>query len=169
MVNHLGQSEGIQVINVVRRDAQVDYLKGQGATVVLNSSEKDFDQQLHDACHQYNARLAFDAVSGPMTQQLLEALPPYSKVTVFGCLSEKLTQAGVDQLAFQNKIVDGFWLGPWLDTKNLIQMLMIWRRAQKLLLKSEIRAQYPFKDAKKAIQEYQNQMTGGKILLVPDL
>jgi NADPH:quinone reductase-like Zn-dependent oxidoreductase len=165
MVNQLGQRKGIQVINVVRRDAQVEYLKRQGATVVLNSSEDDFDQQLHDACHQYDASLAFDAVSGPMTQQLLKALPPDSKVTVFGCLSEKHSQAGVDQLAFQNKVVDGFWLGPWLEKKKLPQMLMIWRNAQKLLLKSEIRAQYPFQDVKKAIQEYQRQMTGGKILL----
>jgi hypothetical protein len=48
---------------------------------------------------------------------------------------------------------------------------MMWRRAQKLIsteLRSEIRAQYPFQEAKKAIQEYQSQMTGGKILLGPN-
>jgi NADPH:quinone reductase-like Zn-dependent oxidoreductase len=64
MVNRLGRSEGVQVINVVRRDAQVEFLKQQGATIVLNSSEADFDQQLHDACHQTEAHLAFDAVAG---------------------------------------------------------------------------------------------------------
>jgi len=166
MVNRLAQSEGFQVINIVRRDEQVEYLKGHGATVVLNNSEDGFDQQLHDACHQYDARLAFDAVAGPVTLQLLTAMPPASKVTVYGCLSGKHSQASVDHLAFQNKTINGFWLGPWLAKKNLIQMLMIWRRAQKLLLKSEIRAQYPFQDVKKAIQEYSSQMTGGKILLI---
>jgi hypothetical protein len=48
---------------------------------------------------------------------------------------------------------------------------MLWRRAQKLMgteLKSEIRAQYPLQEAQKAVQEYLNQMTGGKILLCPD-
>lgn len=168
MVNRLAQSEGIQVINIVRRDAQVEYLKGHGATIVLNSSEDDFDKQLNDACHQYDAHLAFDAVAGPLTLQLLTALPPASKVTVYGCLSEKHPQASVDQLAFQNKVIDGFWLGPWLAKKNFIQMLMIWQRAQKLLLKSEIRASYPLQEVKKAVQEYQNQMTGGKILLRPN-
>jgi hypothetical protein len=34
-------------------------------------------------------------------------------------------------------------------------------------LKSEIRTKYTFQEAKKAVQEYQSQMTGGKILLVP--
>jgi len=79
MVNRLGRSEGVQIINVVRREAQVELLKRQGATVVLNSSESNFDQQLHDACHRYEARLAFDAVAGPLTGQLLQALPPHSK------------------------------------------------------------------------------------------
>jgi NADPH:quinone reductase-like Zn-dependent oxidoreductase len=158
------------VINVVRRDAQVELLKGQGATIVLNSSQADFDQQLHDACHQHNARLAFDAVAGPLTGQLLEALPPDSKVTVYSALSYEAAQAGPDQLIFEGKAVDGFWLGPWITKKNLIQILMLWRRAQKLMstdLKSEVRAQYPFQEAKKAVQDYQSQMTGGKVLLRP--
>ncbi|MDH3201168.1 MAG: zinc-binding dehydrogenase [Myxococcales bacterium] len=171
MVNRLGQSEGVQIINVVRRDAQVELLKQQGAAVILNSNEPNFDQQLHDACHQYEAHLAFDAVAGPLTGQLLQALPPHSKVTVFGALSFEAAQALPDQLIFHDKAVDGFWLGPWITEKNLLQILMTWRRAQKLLsteLRSEIRAQYPFQEAKKAVEEYLSQMTGGKILLKPN-
>lgn len=39
-VNRLGRNEGIQIINVVRKDAQVNLLKAQGAEIVLNSSLK---------------------------------------------------------------------------------------------------------------------------------
>jgi NADPH:quinone reductase-like Zn-dependent oxidoreductase len=171
MVNRLGQSEGVQVINIVRRDAQVDLLKAQGATVVLNSSDGDFDRQFHDVCHQYDAHLAFDAVAGPMTGQLLNALPKNSTITVYSCLSRKAPQTHVDQIVFQGKSITGFWLGPWLySNKNLLQILTLWRRSQKLIatdLRSEIRAQYAFQDAKKAVQDYSNQMTGGKVLLKP--
>ena len=171
MVNRLGQSEGVQVINVVRRDAQVDLLKALGATVVLNSSDVDFDRQLHDACHQYDAHLSFDAVAGPMTGQLLKALPENSTVTVYSCLSHKSPQTNVDQIVFQGKTITGFWLGPWLySNKKLLQILMLWRRSQKLIgtdLKSEVRAWYSLQDAKKAVQEYTRQMTGGKVLLKP--
>ncbi|MCB9433221.1 MAG: zinc-binding dehydrogenase [Ardenticatenaceae bacterium] len=171
MVNRLGRSEGIQVINVVRRDAQVELLKAQGATAVLNSSDVDFDRQLHEVCHQYDARLAFDAVAGPMTGQLLKAMPKNSTVTVYSCLSHKSPQTNVDQIVFEGKTVTGFWLGPWLySTKNLLQILMLWRRSQKLIstdLKSEIRVRYPFQEARKAVQEYTDHMTGGKILLTP--
>ena len=170
MVNRLARSKGIQVINVVRRDAQVQLLKEQGATVVLNSGEANFDQQLHDACHQADAHLGFDAVAGPMTRRLLDALPEHSKVTVYSCLSYEAPQVGPDHLIFEDKAVNGFWLGPWINNMNLLQILMLWRRAQKLMaveLNSEIRAQYPFQEAKKAVQDYLSQMTGGKILLKP--
>ena len=171
MVNCLCRSEGVQVINVVHRDAQVALLKEQSATIVFNSSEADFDQQLHEACHQADARLAFDAVAGPMTRQLLDALPEHSRVTVYSCLSYEAPGVGPDHLIFEDKAVNGFWLGPWINNMNLLQILMLWRRAQKLMaaeIKSEIRAQYPFQGAKKAVQDYLSQMTGGKILLRPN-
>ncbi len=170
MVNRLGRSEGVKVINIVRRDAQVDLLKEQGATVVLNSSEANFEQQLHEACHQVDAHLAFDAVAGPMTGQLLAAMPDHSKVTVYSALSYEAVLASPDLLIFEDKAVDGFWMGPWIDKKNLIQILMMWRKAQKLMatdLKSKVRTQYPFEEAKKAVKDYLSQMTGGKILLRP--
>lgn len=170
MVNRLGQSEGIQIVNVVRRDEQVELLKRQGANIVLNSNEVDFGQELHEACRRHGARLAFDAVAGPLTMQLLEAMPRHSKVTVFGGLSYEPAQANPGHLIFQDKAVDGFWLTTWLATKNFARLLMLWRRAQKLQLdelKSEVRSQYPLRDVKKAIREYQSGMTGGKVLLRP--
>jgi len=119
MINRLGQSEGVQLINIVRREAQVELLKAVGAMIVINSSLADFEQQLHDVCHKYSTRLAFDSVAGPMTGQLLKALPEGSKVSVFSALSNENVQVGPDQYIFENKSVDGFWLGPWLfDTKN---------------------------------------------------
>ena len=45
MVNNLGRSEGIQIINIVRRDQQVDLLKAKSADIVLNSNEAGFEQQ----------------------------------------------------------------------------------------------------------------------------
>jgi NADPH:quinone reductase-like Zn-dependent oxidoreductase len=152
MVNRLCRSVGVRVINDVRRDAQVALLKEQGVTIVLNNSEDDFDHKLHEACHQLDASLGFDAVAGPMTRQLLDALPEHSRVTVYSCLSHEAPRVGPYHLIFEDKAVNVFWLGPWINNMNLLQILMMWRRAQKLMaaeLKSEIRAQYPFQEAKK--------------------
>lgn len=169
-VNRLAKRDGIQVINVIRKLREAEILRQQGATVILNSSEAEFDEVLQDACHQYDAHLAFDAVAGSLTEQLLEALPQDSKVTIYSCLSYESPKVNVDHFVFQNKAIDGFWLGPWITSKSIIQILKMWRRAQKLIstdLRSEIRARYPLEEVKKAVQEYKSQMTGGKILLKP--
>ncbi len=171
MINRLALHEGIEVINVVRRDAQTELLREEGASTVLNSTDSGFDEALRDACHQHAAHLAFDAVAGEMTMRLLRALPSDSKVTVFSALSREAAQVPPDQLIFENKSVVGFWLGPYIAGKNLLQTMLMWRRAQKLLstdLKSDIRAEFPLEEAPKAVEEYVRQMTGGKFLLRPN-
>jgi NADPH:quinone reductase len=170
MLNRLGQQEGVQVINVVRREAQVAILKQQGAAVVLNSSDPDFEKHLHDACHQHNAHLAFDAVAGTTTLQLLEAMPPRSKVTLYGGLSLAAAQALPGHLIFEGKSIDGFWLTSWFAGRNFLRNLALWKRAQKLMataLRTDIRARYPLAEVQQAVQDYQNQMTGGKVLIIP--
>jgi NADPH:quinone reductase-like Zn-dependent oxidoreductase len=171
MLNRLGPAESVQIINVVRRDEQVDLLRQQGATIVLNSSDADFDRQLRDVCRQHKVRLALDAVAGSMTMRLLEAMPKHSKVTVYGGLSQEPALANPGHLIFQGKSVDGFWLTTWMAQKDSDQRMRIWRRAQKLMLtdlKSDVRARYPLQDAHKAVVDYQSHMTGGKVLLVSE-
>lgn len=171
MVNRLALGDGITVINVVRREAQAELLRQQRASIVLDSSEPDFDEALRDACRTHDAHLAFDPIAGEMTARLLRALPPHSKVLVFGALSFAPSTVPPDQLIFEDKSVGGFWLGPYISGKNLVQTILMWRRAQKLLstdLKSDIRAKYPLAKAPDAVAEYVREMTGGKILLCAD-
>jgi NADPH:quinone reductase-like Zn-dependent oxidoreductase len=168
MVNRLGRKEGIQIVNIVGRDAQVDLLRAQGAQVVLNSNEAGFEEQLHEAYHQTDTHLAFDAVAGQLTNQVLKAMPPDSKVIVFSALSRQDVQASPDLLIFENKRVDSFWLGPWISKQNIAKIMLLWKRTQQQIpghLKSEIRKIYPLQEVKKAIRDYSGQMTGGKILL----
>jgi NADPH2:quinone reductase len=172
MVNRLCRSEGIQIINIVRREAQIELLKEQGVEIVLNSSDTNFSQHLREICQQYQSHLAFDAVAGPLTSQLLKAMPSHSKVIVYGGLSYEPAQADPGQLIFEGKSIEGFWLTTWLSKKNFLQSLAMWQRAQKLItndLKSEIRKQYRLNEVQNAIKEYRTQMTGGKILLTTAL
>ena len=171
MLTRLCLSEGIQLINIVRRHSQAALLERQGAQIVLNSSAVDFDQQLQDASRRFDARLAFDAIAGSMTRQLLQAMPAESKVTVYGRLSHEAALIETGPLMSEGKSIDGFLLGPWMAKKRLPQKLLLWRRAQKLLLtdlSSKIRARYALQDAQEAVQSYQNHMTGGKVLFIPE-
>lgn len=171
MISRMCQRAGIEVIQIVRREAQAEMLRKEGAKIVLNSHDSTFDQQLTEICHQHKARLAFDAVAGPLTMRLVDAMPPKSKVIVYGGLSYAPAQADPRKLIFQGKSIEGFWLTTWLARKNFIQSLLLWQRAQRLImteLKSDIRMQVPLQEVQDAIRQYQSQMTGGKILLVPE-
>lgn len=74
--NRLARLRGVQVVNIVRRDAQAETLRDLGAKHILNSESSNFESQLRDLCRQLDVRLAFDAVAGTMTARLLSALPP---------------------------------------------------------------------------------------------
>lgn len=172
MMHRLGQQEGVEIVGIVRRPEQVVYLKQQGMMHVLDSSDPDFHRQLRDLCHQRHIHLAFDAVGGELPRQLLDAMPQHSRVTVYGGLSQQPVQVDVGALIFEDKRVDGFWLPPWLGQNNLLQNFLLWRRAQKLMpsaLKTEIRSRYPLSQVQQAIRDYESQMTGGKVLLVPGM
>lgn len=85
-------------------------------------------------CHQHGVHLAFDAVAGEMTGQLLRALPEHNRVTLFSALSHEAARVSPNQIVFEDKAVDGFWLGRYIAKNSLLQIPRMWRRAQKLML-----------------------------------
>lgn len=75
MLNRICQADGIPIVNIVRKPEQVALLKGIGASVVLDSSEPDFDAKLIDAIAEVQAWCAFDAIGGgDMAGRILAAM-----------------------------------------------------------------------------------------------
>ena len=171
MIDRVLSSEGIEVINVVRRPEQVEALAAGGADIVLDTSSANFDDEYKEVCHEHGADLALDAIGGTLTRRLLAGLPRGSTVVVYGGLSEQAAQAEIGDLVFAGKTVTGFWLTRWLPERNPIQILRLWRKVQRLIgdsLGSEVRATYPLDRIMDAISSYQSEMSAGKVLLTPD-
>jgi NADPH2:quinone reductase len=57
-------ADGIDLVNIVRKQEQVDLLKGMGAKYVVNSSADSFKADLTDALAETGATIAFDATGG---------------------------------------------------------------------------------------------------------
>jgi len=75
MLNKLCISDGVQLVNVVRRAEQEALLRAIGATYVVNSTDPDFHEQLKIAISETAATLAFDAIGGgPLAGQILAAM-----------------------------------------------------------------------------------------------
>lgn len=75
MLNRICQEDGIKLVNVVRKQSQVDLLKSQGAEYVVNSSDADFMDQLRSAIDETGAYLGFDPIGGgEMSDACLKAM-----------------------------------------------------------------------------------------------
>lgn len=58
------REDGIPLVNIVRSQAQVELLRGIGASDVLDSSAPDFRAELADTLARTGVRLGFDAIGG---------------------------------------------------------------------------------------------------------
>jgi len=75
MLNKICRADGVELVNIVRREEQVKILKDLGAKHIVNSSSKTYMADLTDAIHATGATLAFDATGGGMlASQILTAM-----------------------------------------------------------------------------------------------
>jgi len=172
MIVRLAAARRVAVVNVVRRREQVELLKREGAEHVLDSSDEDFDERLLELCARLGATAAFDAVAGELTGRILRAMPAGSRAIVYGALSQEGCLIDPRSLIFEGKAVEGFWLSDWLRAKNVLGKFLVARKVEGLLrgeLKTEVRARLPLEEAAEGLRSYEQEMTGGKVLLVPGL
>ncbi len=64
MLNRICIQDGVDLVNIVRKQEQVDILKDLGAKYIVNSSDYNFIENLTDAIHATGATIAFDATGG---------------------------------------------------------------------------------------------------------
>jgi NADPH2:quinone reductase len=124
MLVKLAPTEGMEVINVVRREEQAEVLKNLGAQhVVVTGSGDSWKEELKSKVEELGATVAFDAVAGQSTGDLMDVLPPKGTVNVYGGLAGKV--ANVDPLAliYQEKKLKGFWLSAWIQQGGTLSML----------------------------------------------
>jgi NADPH:quinone reductase-like Zn-dependent oxidoreductase len=90
MMIKLFAEENIPLVNIVRRDEQIDLLKNEyGAKYVLNSSSADFDKDLFALCKELGCNVAFECVAGEDPGKILQCLDRGGICINYGMLSEK--------------------------------------------------------------------------------
>jgi NADPH:quinone reductase len=121
MIIRVFKEAGIKLINVVRREEQVEMLKNEyGADIVLNSTSEDFDAELYKLAQESNATVALDAVAGEMPGRLLNAMPVDSILISYGQLSEqKIGPVNPVTFIFRNQRIEPFLLPYWLQSKGI--------------------------------------------------
>ena len=172
MLVAMASESNFPIINVVRREAQVELLQSIGATHVLNSSDDDFVERLGAIAAELQATTAFEAIGGEMTGTLFNVLPEGSTVFVYGALSEAACD-NIDpiELIFHGKTVTGFYLGVWLRERGSLDVLRAASRAQKMLIdgriETKVQRTVSLEESVDGLRQYVDHMTDGKLLIMP--
>jgi NADPH:quinone reductase len=171
MIELLGFRNKIPVINIVRNKEQVEMLKGLGSLYILDSSEPSFIDDLRLLTDHLNATILFDSVCSEQLLSMIDVLPEKSEVIIYGNLS------GGDHISINptglianNINVTGFFLGNKAKENGLFKNFLNLLQVRKLMssgMEIKIHAQFPLNNVREAVDTYLQNMSAGKILLIP--
>ena len=182
--------DGVPLVNIVRKQEQVDILKGLGAKYVCNTSDPDFMDDLVNALVETGATLGFDATgggnNGELPGQILAAMEIAANKTAkeySRCGSDTYKQVyiygGLDQSPTILKRAFGMsWgLGGWLLTPMIGKIGMERFHEMRMRVAKEITTTFASNYAQEisfeemlqpeTIRAYAKQATGKKYLVNP--
>jgi NADPH:quinone reductase-like Zn-dependent oxidoreductase len=171
MVELLGKKHKIPVINVVRNQNQAEILKEQGSLYILDSSDPSFIENLGLLANELKATAFFDSVCNSQLTTMIDALPRNSSVIIYGNLSgEDVIKINPRNLIDKNIKIEGFFLGNRAKENGLYRNMMNIREVSRLMsrdMKINIRAKFQLARVQEAVELYVNNMSGGKVILIP--
>ena len=190
MLVKICQSDGIPLVNIVRKEEQVEILKGIGAEYVCNTSDPDFMESLINALVETGATLGFDATGGgnggELPGQILTAMEvaanknseqysrygseTYKQVYIYGGLDRTPT-------VLTRAYGMSWGLGGWLLTPMLGKIGIERVQEMRIRIAKEIKTTFASKYAgeisfeemlqPEVINSYAKQSTGNKFLVNP--
>ena len=168
MLIRLCKKENIKLISIVRSEESAVKLKESGAETVLIQNNDDFEEQLKKLFENLKPTLIFDAVGGGQTKLLVEYSPAGSTIMPYANLSEEDSVFNPRTLLQQDKIIKGFFLGSHTSQQSLPKVLKNIKTAQKLIgsvLNTDISKIYNAEEVNRAIADYSNNQSKGKVLI----
>lgn len=184
------KSENIPLVNIVRKEEQVDILKNIGAKYICNTNESDFMERLVGALTETGATLGFDATgggnNGELAGQILAAMEvaannasgeysrygseTYKQVYIYGGLDPSPT-------ILKRSYGMSWGLGGWLLTPMLGKIGMEKFQEMRARISKEIKTTFASEYSQEIsfeemlqpeiINSYVKQKTGSKFLVNP--
>lgn len=187
MLVQVCQQDGIGLVNIVRRQSQVELLKGLGAEHVVNSSDDNFMVQLRTAIDATGAFLGFDPIGGGrMTDACLTAMEQVAQSKMdefsrYGSTQDKTMYMygrldyGPTTLSASYGLqwkVSGWLLTPFLQRAGMETIVRMRQRVLEGLgttFASSYKAKVSLEQmlSRDAILDYRQMKTGNKYLVLP--
>ncbi|GAB5483359.1 MAG: zinc-binding dehydrogenase [Parasphingorhabdus sp.] len=190
MLNKICQADGIDIVNIVRRQEQVNILKDLGARYVLNTSSDTFNEELIDAIDETGATIAFDATGGgSLASNILIAMEAAAARTpaafsIYGSTKHKQVYlyGGLDTspTEFTPRSYGMAWsMGAWLLPNFLAKADLDVGERLRMRVTEELKTTFAshytheisLSDAldSQIVERYNAKTTGSKFLICPQL
>jgi len=187
MLVRICQADGVELVNIVRKEEQATLLRDMGAKYVVNSSADSFMADLTDAVHETGATLAFDATGGgSLASSILSCMEAAAARTpgaysIYGSIKHKQvylyggldTSATVLNRGYGMAWGVGGWLLPNFLAKAGIEVAARLRARVAKELKTTFASHYTNEISLtealqvETVQQYYLKQTGEKFLICP--
>ena len=159
---------GLQIICLVRKEEQIERLREIGAGYVLNTS-KEYKEELKELTAKLSATVAFDAISGPMPNELAECMPPNSIIYVYGMLStgEKVEIQRKDVQRKSYYIGMGSFMKDQALKTKVVQGFIDDLEIGGNTYRTTVAKKYKLEEFKEALVEYRVLASTGKCIFTP--
>ncbi|MFD0915807.1 zinc-binding dehydrogenase [Pseudahrensia aquimaris] len=167
----MAKDEGYSPIALVRRDEQIDLLKGMGATHVLNAENGNFVEELSGICRNDKPRVFLDAVANNTSASVFNTMGRGARWVIYGKLDTELpTIQEPGQLIFMQKQIEGFWLTSWMMTTPMEEKVAAIQTAQTRFAtgewKTDVTAILSLEEAMESLPE-ELAKPNGKVFIKP--
>lgn len=168
----LSRRSGLRVINIVRKEEQIQQLKSAGELYVLNSTTPEFESKLEELMQDNRPCMGFDAVGGDMSGLMINAMPDHSELIIYGGLSGKpVANVNTLDIIFRGKVIRGFNLGQWKNQVGQEKFQKVADELQQLIiqgaLRTRIQGTFDLDQVQLALEQYIRNMSAGKVLFIP--
>lgn len=127
----LAKSRGMKAIALVRRIEVAAALKELGAAEVLDVTSANFAEDFAKVSRELKPRAFLDAVADQLSESVFAGMPNRSHWVVYGKLNPEAVQMSqIGSLVFSQKVIEGFWLTPWMMSQPKERMMTLAKEVQ---------------------------------------
>jgi NADPH:quinone reductase-like Zn-dependent oxidoreductase len=109
MLAERATERGVNIVNVVRRDAAVTELAEIGIGNGVSTAEPGWEQRIEALTGGAPIVRGLDSIGGEASDQLLSVMGDKAELYFFGALSGKKLQLSPANVLFKRQVVKGFW------------------------------------------------------------
>jgi NADPH:quinone reductase len=166
----LGKLMGARVIAAAGSDEKLAFLRQHGADEVVNYTKESLKESVKKLTKGQGADVVYDPVGGDLAQDCFSAINWNGRYLVIGFASGKIPDVALNRLLLKGAAAVGVFWGafvmrePKANWENF-QQLFAWYTEGKL--KPHVSAQYPLRDAGRALRDMLDRKVTGKVVLIP--